>query len=109
MIRGGAFYDQRWLCCVGSVLRRCGLLAKGDGLRQVIDIDVDEQIHGLLRDCRLRTEIITRARCREVAPSAITWTQLASGTERTINLATTAALHPIRTIRILRAGTHEAD
>ena len=26
MIRGGAFYDQRWPCCVGSVLRLCRLL-----------------------------------------------------------------------------------
>ena len=26
MIRGGAFYDRRWPCCVGSVLRRCRLL-----------------------------------------------------------------------------------
>ena len=26
MIRGGAFYDQRWPCCVGSVLRLSRLL-----------------------------------------------------------------------------------
>ena len=26
MIRGGAFYDQRGPCCVGSVLRLCRLL-----------------------------------------------------------------------------------
>jgi len=29
MIRGGAFYDRRWPCCVGSVLCRCGLLIPG--------------------------------------------------------------------------------
>jgi hypothetical protein len=41
--------------------RSNGLLVKSDGLRQVIDIDVDEQIHCVLRDCRLGAEIITCA------------------------------------------------
>ena len=30
MIRGGAFYDRRWPCCVGSVLRLYRLLILTD-------------------------------------------------------------------------------
>jgi hypothetical protein len=30
MIRGDAFYDRRWPCCVSSVLRPCRLLILAD-------------------------------------------------------------------------------